>query len=87
MSVFNWKTTLTATALSLAAAGLTTTALANAPAYVPGTGYEASRTTSGATASAPRAPGYQGRNAYVNERPTFQLETYIRRQIEMDKRS
>lgn len=87
MSTVNWKMTLTATVLSLAAAGIANTALASGQASAPATGYEAGRTPPGSTLSTPRAPIVEGRNAYVNERGPAQLETYIIRQIEKDKRA
>lgn len=87
MSRFNWKMTITATVLSLAAAGIATTALASGQASGSSTGYGATRTVPGAQTSAPRAPVVEGRNAYVNEGWSPQLETYIIRQIEKDKRS
>lgn len=87
MSNFNWKMTLTATVLSLVAAGIANTALASGQASGSNTGYEVTRTQRSAQTSMPRAPVVEGRNAYVNEGRSAQLETYIIRQIEKDKRS
>lgn len=87
MSNFSWKMTLTATVLSLVAAGIANTALASGQASGSNTGYEVTRTAPGAQTSMPRAPIVEGRNVYVDERPPVQIEAYIRRSIEMDKRS
>lgn len=89
MNAFNWKMTLTATALSLAATGLATTALADARDPAEKAGYEAAvRSASEANANG-RAytPVIEGRNAYVDERPAAPLEPYIRQSIEMNQRS
>lgn len=87
MRSFNWKMSLAATVLSLTAAGLGNMALANGSPSLAGTEYGAPRNVSGATASTPRASIVEGRNVYVDERPPVQVEAYIRRSIEMDKRS
>lgn len=89
MTKFNWKMTLTATILSLSAAGLVNTALADGRDPVEKAGYDAAvrssseaRTNGGAT-----APVVEGRNAYVSEPSTQNVEPYIQRQIEQNTRS
>ncbi|MBS9478482.1 hypothetical protein [Ancylobacter radicis] len=89
MNAFNWKMTVTATILSLVAAGVANTALAEGARSAEKTGYEAAArgASEPKAAGQPGAPLVEGRNASVNVPPAPPLETYIRRSIEMDKRS
>ncbi|MDQ0346082.1 hypothetical protein [Ancylobacter vacuolatus] len=89
MTKFNWKMTLTATVLSLSAAGLVNSASADGRDPVEKAGYEATvRSASEARANGGAgAPVIEGRNTYVQQPATQNVEPYIQRQIEQNARS
>lgn len=89
MTKFNWKMTLTATVLSLSAAGLVNSAFADGRDPVEKAGYEATvRSASEARANGGAgAPVIEGRNTYVQQPATQNVEPYIQRQIEQNARS
>lgn len=89
MTKFNWKMTLTATVLSLSAAGLVNTALAEGRDPVEKAGYDAAvRSASEARVNGGAgAPVIEGRNVYVQKPSTANVEPYIQRSIEQNARS
>ncbi|MPT24430.1 hypothetical protein [Ancylobacter polymorphus] len=89
MTKINWKMTLTAAVLSLSAAGLVNTALADGRDPAEKAGYDAAvRSSSEARANGGVAgPVIEGRNAYVQQPSTQNVEPYIQRQIEQNARS
>ncbi|WP_428031439.1 hypothetical protein [Ancylobacter sp.] len=89
MTAINWKMTFTAAILSLSAAGLVNTALADGRDPAEKAGYDAAvRSASEANANGrPAAPLIEGRNTYVQEPATQNVEPYIQRSIEQNARS
>ncbi|TCK28127.1 hypothetical protein EV667_2123 [Ancylobacter aquaticus] len=89
MTAINWKMTLTAAVLSLSAAGLVNTALAEGRDPVEKAGYDAAvRSASEARANGGAgAPVIEGRNTYIQQPSTQNVEPYIQRQIEQNARS
>ncbi len=89
MNAFNWKMICTAAVLSLSAAGLVNSALADGRDPAEKAGYDAAvRSASEATANGRAyAPVIEGRNAYVQQPSTMNVEPYIQRQIEQNARS
>ena len=89
MTTFNWKLTLTAAVLSLSAAGLVNSAMAEGRDPVEKAGYESAlRSASEARANGGAgAPVIEGRNAYVQQPSTQNVEPYIQRSIEQNARS
>ncbi|GLK70128.1 hypothetical protein KHC23_22275 [Ancylobacter dichloromethanicus] len=89
MRAINWKMIFAATVLSLSAAGFANTALAEGRDPVEKAGYEATiRSASEANANGRTgAPLIEGRNAYVQQPSTQNVEPYIQRSIEQNARS
>lgn len=89
MNAFNWKMLFTATILSLSAAGLVNSALADGRDAQEKAGYDAAvRSASEARADGSyNARVVEGRNAYVGTPSTQNVEPYIQRSIEQNARS
>ena len=89
MNTFNWKMLFTATILSVSAAGLVNSALADGRDPAEKAGHESavrSANEARATGSV-AAPIVEGRNAYVGTSSTMNVEPYIQRSIEQNARS